>query len=212
MTNAGKVRGFLDFSGPDGWDPSLMGVMAGAVGFNLVSFRLLRHWEVTPVCLPASASSSSSAASAPSEQALHKSMKYGAAPENLVVNWRLVLGASIFGVGWGMGGESSQVQLLLYCVALSCALSLPPLPISQLLCPLSTRTCGYIMTASDPFVSFSLCLCLSLCLSLSLCLYHATPGLCPGPSLVQLGTHSPLAQVYMPAMLLGMAAQELLMN
>ena len=45
MTTAGKVRGFLDFSGPAGWDPSLMGVMAGAVGFNLLSFRLLRRDE-----------------------------------------------------------------------------------------------------------------------------------------------------------------------
>lgn len=97
MTNAMKVRGFLDFSGPDGWDPSLMGVMAGAVGFNLISFRLLRNWEVKPVCLSASTCDSA---------ALHKSgMNYGAVPANLDINWKLMLGATIFGVGWGMGGK-----------------------------------------------------------------------------------------------------------
>jgi uncharacterized membrane protein YedE/YeeE len=128
MTNANKVRGFLDFSGPDGWDPSLMGVMAGAVGFNLISFRLLRQWQVVPVC------------SGPSCESLDKIIKYGNDPENLKVNRRLVIGSIIFGIGWGMG------------------------------------------------------------------------GLCPGPSLVQMGTSSPLAQVYIPFMFLGMAIQELLLN
>lgn len=108
MTNADKVRGFLDFSGPQGWDPSLMGVMAGAVGFNLISFRLLRHWQVTPVCLAPPPSSSSAEEDA---QGLHKAMKYGAAPENLAVNWKLVLGATIFGVGWGMGGKHSHTHM-----------------------------------------------------------------------------------------------------
>jgi hypothetical protein len=37
MTHAANVRGVLDFSGPGGCDSSLMGVMAGAVGFNFVS-------------------------------------------------------------------------------------------------------------------------------------------------------------------------------
>mmetsp|Transcript_2205 Transcript_2205/g.4123 ORF Transcript_2205/g.4123 Transcript_2205/m.4123 type:complete len:371 (-) Transcript_2205:358-1470(-) len=128
MTNADKVRGFLDFSGPDGWDPSLMGVMAGAVGFNLVTFRLLRQWQVVPVCASASCAS------------LDKTVKYGSDPANMKVNRRLVVGAMIFGVGWGMG------------------------------------------------------------------------GLCPGPSLVQMGTASPLAQVYIPFMLLGMAVEELLLG
>jgi uncharacterized membrane protein YedE/YeeE len=129
MTNASQVRGFLDATGPAGWDPSLMGVMAGAVGFNLVSFRLLRQWRVVPLCCGDSCTPS-----------LDRTIKYGADPENMKVNWRLVAGAVIFGVGWGMG------------------------------------------------------------------------GLCPGPSLVQMGTSSPLAQVYIPCMLLGMAAQELLLN
>ena len=41
MCDPAKVKHFLDFAGPDGWDPSLAGVMGGAVLFNAVTFHYL---------------------------------------------------------------------------------------------------------------------------------------------------------------------------
>ena len=101
MTSVKKVRGFLDPSGPAGWDPSLAGVMAGAVVFNLISFRMLRQWQVVPMCLDERTC-----------QSLDKTMKYGTDAENMKINWRLVLGAVIFGIGWGVGGKTSLICLI----------------------------------------------------------------------------------------------------
>ena len=78
MTRPSKVIGFLDLAGS--WDPSLMFVMAGGIAANLVLYR----WAMTrsdaflgePLCVPA------------------------ASP----VDAKLVCGAGIFGVGWGLGG------------------------------------------------------------------------------------------------------------
>jgi uncharacterized membrane protein YedE/YeeE len=78
MTDPGKVLGFLDVAGA--WDASLAFVMAGAVG---VHFAWLR-W----ISRASSAAPASSAASQP--------------PSG--VDARLILGAGIFGVGWGMAG------------------------------------------------------------------------------------------------------------
>jgi hypothetical protein len=63
------------------------------------------------------------------------------------------------------------------------------------------------------FLSSALLFCALSALSLSLSLSLSAPsGLCPGPSLVQMGTSSPLAQVFIPFMLLGMTTEELLLN
>jgi uncharacterized membrane protein YedE/YeeE len=78
MTHPSKVLGFLDFTGT--WDPSLLFVMGGGVLVNFVAFRLaLRRtspWFARRFSLPA------------------------VAP----IDASLVAGASIFGVGWGLGG------------------------------------------------------------------------------------------------------------
>lgn len=78
MTHPSKVLGFLDFAGA--WDPSLAFVMAGGVAVNLVLFR----W------------------------ALRRGAPYLAAQFSLPARTRvdrpLVVGAAVFGVGWGLGG------------------------------------------------------------------------------------------------------------
>jgi uncharacterized membrane protein YedE/YeeE len=80
MTDPARVIGFLDVSGA--WDPSLMFVMGGAVGIlglGLLVWRRLgggKGWFGTT--LPVR--------------------------DNEPVDRRLVIGALIFGMGWGLGG------------------------------------------------------------------------------------------------------------
>jgi uncharacterized membrane protein YedE/YeeE len=78
MTQPAKVTAFLDFTGH--WDPSLLFVMGGAVMVHAVLYRLIRR-RTTP--LFASVFS---------------------IPARREIDWRLVGGAALFGVGWGMGG------------------------------------------------------------------------------------------------------------
>jgi uncharacterized membrane protein YedE/YeeE len=77
MTDPGKVLAFLDVAGA--WDPTLAFVMGGAVGFHFLWLRFaVRQSGATP-------SSRQTAGVAR-------------------IDARLVLGATIFGAGWGMSG------------------------------------------------------------------------------------------------------------
>jgi hypothetical protein len=78
MTVPSKVTGFLDFAGH--WDPSLMFVMGGAVMVHFVLFRLILR-RSSPIF----------------DTKFHL-------PTRRDIDVRLVLGAAIFGVGWGLGG------------------------------------------------------------------------------------------------------------
>lgn len=78
MTNPNKVQGFLDFSGD--WDPTLVFVMGGAVALHFFAYRLIKGWS-KPVLAPAFQ-----------------------VPSRKDIDARLVLGAAIFGMGWGLGG------------------------------------------------------------------------------------------------------------
>jgi uncharacterized membrane protein YedE/YeeE len=72
MTDPHRVRAFLDFAGQ--WNPSLAGVMAGAIAVHGTALWLERRRL-----------GSSSGAPAP-------------------IDARLVVGAAVFGVGWGLAG------------------------------------------------------------------------------------------------------------
>jgi len=74
MTDPARVIGFLDIFGA--WDPALLFVMAGAVGVYGMGMLILRRFD--GVKLP-------SAAASP-------------------IDRQLVIGATIFGIGWGLGG------------------------------------------------------------------------------------------------------------
>ena len=74
MTDPARVIGFLDVFGA--WDPALVFVMLGAVSVYGLGMLLLRRIKAQK--LP-------SAISSP-------------------IDRRLVIGAAIFGVGWGLGG------------------------------------------------------------------------------------------------------------
>ncbi len=78
MTQPTKVIAFLDILGD--WDPSLAFVMGGAVGVNLLLYRLtLRRRR--PLL----------------EEAF-------VIPSRRAINARLLGGAALFGVGWGLSG------------------------------------------------------------------------------------------------------------
>ncbi len=78
MTRPSKVVGFLDVFGA--WDASLAFVMVGAILVHFVAHRLITRRR-SPLF----------------EARFHL-------PRQKDVDARLVLGAAIFGVGWGLGG------------------------------------------------------------------------------------------------------------
>jgi uncharacterized membrane protein YedE/YeeE len=78
MIDPAKVLNFLDLFGH--WDPSLAFVMAGAVAVTLVGYRLVLQ---------------------------HPGPLLGggfALPTRRDLDRRLLVGAAVFGVGWGLGG------------------------------------------------------------------------------------------------------------
>jgi uncharacterized membrane protein YedE/YeeE len=78
MTNPEKVLGFLDVAGH--WDPSLALVMAGALTTLALMQRLARRRPA-----PILASSFNE-------------------PKNARIDARLLTGAALFGIGWGLSG------------------------------------------------------------------------------------------------------------
>ncbi len=77
MINPERVKGFLDVFGQ--WDPALLGVMGGAVLFNLLSFTFLLRRK-------------------PLLEKEHD------LPQKKTVDRKLFLGTALFGIGWGLVG------------------------------------------------------------------------------------------------------------
>lgn len=78
MVNPRRVQGFLDISG--NWDPTLVFVMAGAllvtgIGYKWVFSRRKPLFEAS-----------------------------FSVPTNRIIDVRLIVGAILFGVGWGLSG------------------------------------------------------------------------------------------------------------
>ncbi|CCE00334.1 DUF6691 family protein [Bradyrhizobium sp. STM 3809] len=82
MSNPEKVLSFLDLAAirSGGWDPSLILVMAGAVGVTFLGFRLVFRRR-RPVL----------------DDRFHL-------PPSQTLDWRIATGPAIFGVGWGLAG------------------------------------------------------------------------------------------------------------
>jgi uncharacterized protein len=78
MTDPGKVQGFLDLAGT--WDPSLAFVMGGAILVGVFAFAVAHRRTTTFL-----------------GGALHL-------PTSSQLDRRLLLGALLFGVGWGLAG------------------------------------------------------------------------------------------------------------
>ena len=78
MLNPAKIAGFLDLFGV--WDPSLAFVMGGGVIANFIGHRVVMR-RLSPV--------------------------FGVGfriPNNSRIDGRLLSGAALFGIGWGLGG------------------------------------------------------------------------------------------------------------
>jgi hypothetical protein len=78
MANPAKVIGFLDLAGP--WDPSLAFVMGGAIAIGLPGFAFARSRGRSLLGAPISP------------------------PATTRIDHRLLLGAALFGAGWGLSG------------------------------------------------------------------------------------------------------------
>jgi uncharacterized membrane protein YedE/YeeE len=87
MTNPNKVIGFLDFFGH--WDPSLLCVMVGAIGVHAPLYWFLQRRASLP--------ERATQASLPSQLSLPS-------PKHKPINAKLIVGAILFGIGWGLGG------------------------------------------------------------------------------------------------------------
>lgn len=91
MANPAKVLAFLDVTGR--WDPSLALVMAGAVAVSAAGYRLARR-RGRPVLAP----------------------KLDI-PARRDLDPRLIAGAAIFGLGWGLAGLCPGPALTILTVA-----------------------------------------------------------------------------------------------
>ncbi len=78
MVNPAKVLGFLDVAGR--WDPSLALVLAAAAGVALIGYRLVLSRP---------------------KPALAQAFTL---PQKTKIDGRLVIGAALFGIGWGLAG------------------------------------------------------------------------------------------------------------
>lgn len=78
MTDPARVIGFLDIAGR--WDPTLLAVMGGALALTLPLFPWIQRRR---------------------ESLLGESLQFQTAKR---IDTRLIAGAALFGVGWGLGG------------------------------------------------------------------------------------------------------------
>ncbi len=79
MTNPLTVQAFLDVAGD--WNPALAFVMGAAVLVSLLGFQWLLKKRQAPIC----------------GDVFHL-------PQNKAIDWRLLGGAALFGIGWGLAG------------------------------------------------------------------------------------------------------------
>lgn len=93
MADPAKVINFLDVAG--NWDPSLVLVMGGALAVTLIAFRLVLK-RPTPV--------------------LASEFKV---PNASNVDRKLLLGAALFGIGWGMIGYCPGPAITALCFGLT---------------------------------------------------------------------------------------------
>lgn len=87
IANPEKVLNFLDLS--QAWDPSLAFVMTGAIGVGIIGFALVKGTNTALCGVPI------------------------LLPENNAVDRPLLVGAILFGLGWGLAGICPGPSLVL---------------------------------------------------------------------------------------------------
>lgn len=94
MVNRDRILGFLDVTGS--WDPTLLYVMAGALGTTFLTFQILLR-----------------------RRPFLRSQF--AATDRAGVNRPLVIGATLFGIGWGLSGYCPGPGVALLAIDLTTA-------------------------------------------------------------------------------------------
>ncbi len=79
MSNPAKVLNFFDVAGS--WDPSLLVVMVSALAVTAIGYRIVFGWRTQPVF----------------------NTRFDV-PTNRKIDWQLVGGSTVFGIGWGVTG------------------------------------------------------------------------------------------------------------
>lgn len=92
MCNPSSVLSFLDFISEDGWNPTLAFVMGGGVFVNIITFYYMSSRDYPPLLCEVNSSK------------LNGIIKYGNHPDNLKIDKPLIMGAILFGIGWGIVG------------------------------------------------------------------------------------------------------------
>lgn len=78
MTNPDNIQNFLDVSG--NWDPALLFVMVGAILVSAIAFFWIKKRSSSLLGVPIQL------------------------PTNKIIDKKLIIGAALFGLGWGLGG------------------------------------------------------------------------------------------------------------
>lgn len=128
MTSPDRVLGFLDVAG--NWDPSLAFVMGGAVITATPLFALGRRMK------------------RPFAETLFDE------PDTMAIDWRLIGGSAIFGIGWGLAGicpgpalvdlSIAPVPALVFVAAMLGGLALAGRPVKQRANVLSGSDCAIV--------------------------------------------------------------------
>ena len=118
MTQQGKVIGFLDFTG--NWDPSLIFVISGGAGVYMLLYRLILRNK---------------------QPRFTSSFQLPTAKD---IDRPLIVGAVIFGLGWGLGGFcpgpgltsifSGHINPILFLIGMSAGMLAAP-KVESLLIP-----------------------------------------------------------------------------
>src|SRR5205807_2319015 len=101
MCNPLIILGFLNFAGSE-WNPQLLLVCVGCMIPNMIAFRYVATLKQPPYLLRQS-TSTVNPTSPPKN--ICEMVPYGLHhPKNTKMEWRLVVGAMIFGFGWALSG------------------------------------------------------------------------------------------------------------
>ena len=108
MCRRTKIRDFLSLG--DGWDPSLMFVLLAAVSINFLTFQLIIRNPKMPL--------------------LAKECEL---PKKKTIDWQVIVGPAIFGLGWGISGFCPGPGMVNLFLTPQCGVYIVALAVGQML-------------------------------------------------------------------------------
>lgn len=98
MVSPSKVVNFLKI-GPN-WDPTLLFVLGGSVGFNLIAFQIIHQYMDKPILCKLFPKIDLKL----DQEVLIEECGTFETPENYNIDLKLIFGAYFFGIGFGISG------------------------------------------------------------------------------------------------------------